>query len=443
MVIKMNWKRKGKTSKDKINKSKEIIKEEKRKIKIEKKKIKEERKKETDQNKKIQFKEAAYTRKEVIITIIFSMLIGALTCLIICYIILAKSNLLQTYKDLEKLIETYNIISNNYYGDLDKEELIDSAINAMIDSVGDSFTTYSDAQTTESFIEDVDGVYEGIGCTVSTSQTGEIIIVSMFDDSPAKKAGLEIGDIIVAVDGENYQEKTSTDVANYIKNSATSKIKITIIRDGQEKEITVTREKIEVPVVESEIYEQDNHKIGYISISIFSSVATSQFESILQKLEDKNIEGLIIDVRDNGGGYLSTVTDIANLFLKKGQIIYQLEKEEETEIVKDTTKEKRTYPIAVLINKESASASEILASAIKESYQGLVVGENSYGKGTVQQTKKLSDGSMIKYTTQKWLTPNGNWINETGVEPTNIVEKNSGEDNQLAETLKLIAEKLK
>ena len=151
-------------------------------------------------------------------------------------------------------------------------------------------------------------------------------------------------------------------------------------------------------------------------------------------------------MRSNSGGYLSSVTDICSLFLKKGDIIYQLEDTSGTVKKKDTTKEKRTYSVAVLINKESASASEILASAIKESYKGLVVGTNSYGKGTVQQTKKLLDGSMIKYTTQKWLTPDGNFINEVGVTPTNIVELSEeyfenpsrSTDNQLQEALNLL-----
>ena len=168
----------------------------------------------------------------------------------------------------------------------------------------------------------------------------------------------------------------------------------------------------------------------------------------MEKLEKDGIEGLVIDVRNDTGGYLSSVTDISSLFLKKGQTIYQLEDDKTKEKVKDETKEYRKYPVAVLINSSSASASEILASAIKESYGGIVVGTNSYGKGTVQKTKTLKDGSMIKYTTQKWLTPEGNWINETGVTPTNVVEFNlesytKGIDNQLEFALNEIINKLK
>ena len=167
----------------------------------------------------------------------------------------------------------------------------------------------------------------------------------------------------------------------------------------------------------------------------------------LKKLEKEKIDSLIIDVRNNTGGYLSSVTDISSLFLKKGKIIYQLEDNKNIEKVKDKTDEYRTYPIAVLINSASASASEILASAIKESYnyKNFIVGTNSYGKGTVQKTKKLSDGSMIKYTIQNWLTPDGNWINEKGVEPTNFIEFNFEDniDNQLNAAIELILENTK
>lgn len=203
-----------------------------------------------------------------------------------------------------------------------------------------------------------------------------------------------------------------------------------------------------MPTVENKVYEKNNKKIGYISISIFSSITTKQFEESLNKLNDEKIDGLVIDVRDNGGGYLSVVTDIASKILSKDKIIYQLEKEGDIIKKKDNTKDSLSYPIAILVNSNSASASEILASAIKESYKGFVVGTNTYGKGTVQQTTTLPDGSMVKYTVQKWLTPDGNWINKKGVEPTDYVELSKEyyenpieeNDNQLNKALDLVSE---
>lgn len=386
-----------------------------------------------------------FNLKEVIIIMLFSLCIGIVICFSFVSI-LAGKNYFKIIHDLDKVIDTYYAVVDNYYGDLDKNSLVEGAVEGIISSVGDSFTSYTDTDATESFNEKIGGSYEGIGCSVANYLDGTIVVVSVFEDSPAKKAGLEVGDIIIKVDGENYEGKTSTDISNYIKDSGKDKVVLNVKRNDEEKEITINLSKVEIPYVNGEILESNDKKIGYISISLFAGTTYKQFEKKLKELEKEDIEGLIIDVRSNSGGYLTSVTDICSLFLKKGSIIYQLEDTTGTVKKKDTTKEKRTYPIAVLINKESASASEILASAIKESYKGLVVGTNSYGKGTVQQTKKLLDGSMIKYTTQKWLTPNGNFINEEGVSPTNVVELSEeyfnnpsrSTDNQLQETLKLL-----
>lgn len=388
-----------------------------------------------------------YTSKEVIIVMIFSIGIGILMCFGGISIITGK-NYLAVTKDLKKVVDTYYAIVDNYYGELDKDKLIDGAVEGMISSVGDTFTSYSDIDSTSSFDETINGSYEGIGCTVATLEDGTISVIDMFEDSPSYKAGLKVGDIILKVDGESYEGKNSNDISNYIKNSGKSKIVLTVKRDSEEKDISINLSKVEIPHVSGKVIEQDSKKIGYIKISLFASNSYKQFKNKLDELEKSNIDDLIIDVRDNSGGYLSSVTDICNLFLDKGKVIYQLEDSKGKVKKKDTTKEKRKYDIVVLINGGSASASEILASAIKESYGGDIVGTNSYGKGTVQQTKKLLDGSMIKYTTQKWLTPDGNSINEVGVTPTKVVELNeeyfnnptTENDNQLQEAIKLILE---
>lgn len=416
-------------------------------------------KKKKDSNKKVKEKKIEivndnknkerelYTSKEVIIVMIFSIGIGILMCFGGISIITGK-NYLAVTKDLKKVVDTYYAIVDNYYGELDRDKLIDGAVEGMISSVGDTFTSYSDTDSTSSFDETINGSYEGIGCTVATLEDGTISVIDMFEDSPSYKAGLKVGDVITKVDGESYEGKSSTDISNYVKNSGKSKIVLTVKRDNEEKDISINLSKVEIPHVSGKVIEQDSKKIGYIKISLFASNSYKQFKNKLDELEKSNIDDLIIDVRDNSGGYLSSVTDICNLFLDKGKVIYQLEDSKGKVKKKDTTKEKRKYDIVVLINGGSASASEILASAIKESYGGDIVGTNSYGKGTVQQTKKLLDGSMIKYTTQKWLTPDGNSINEVGVTPTKVVELNeeyfnnptTENDNQLQEAIKLILE---
>lgn len=414
-------------------------------------------KKKKDSNKKVKEKKIEivndnktkekelYTSKEVIIVMIFSIGIGILMCFGGISIITGK-NYLAVTKDLKKVVDTYYAIVDNYYGELDRDKLIDGAVEGMISSVGDTFTSYSDTDSTSSFDETINGSYEGIGCTVATLEDGTISVIDMFENSPSYKAGLKVGDIILKVDGESYEGKNSNDISNYIKNSGKSKIVLTVKRDNEEKDISINLSKVEIPHVSGKVIEQDSKKIGYIKISLFASNSYKQFKNKLDELEKSNIDDLIIDVRDNSGGYLSSVTDICNLFLDKGKVIYQLEDSKGKVKKKDTTKEKRKYDIVVLINGGSASASEILASAIKESYGGDIVGTNSYGKGTVQQTKKLLDGSMIKYTTQKWLTPDGNSINEVGVTPTKVVELNeeyfnnptTENDNQLQEAINII-----
>lgn len=437
-------------TKENIKKEKAIIKEAKRRIKIEKQKsfyntkLGKLIKKISKKNKVKETESNQISLKEQIFSMIYFEIMGIILCLLFFFALSGGKNYIKLYKDLNKLINVYDTIVSDYYGEIDKEKLVDDAIESMLNGIGDSYTTYTDEETTNNFMENIEGTYEGIGCMVAMNEAGDIFVVNVFEDGPAQKAGLEVNDIILKIDDEDYQDKTSEDMANYVKKNASEKIKVAIKRGEEEKEITITREKVEVPSVTSKVIDSDSKKIGYIDISVFSAVTYKQFKTELESLEKQAVEGLIIDVRGDTGGYLSSVTDISNLLLKKGKIIYQLEDSKKTEKIKDETKEHRTYPIAILIDNGSASASEILASAIKESYGGYVIGINSYGKGTVQKTKQLSDGSMIKYTIQNWLTPDGNWINETGVEPTHYVELTSlEEDNQLTTAIDLIKEKLK
>lgn len=429
------------SKKNSINKSKNIKKE----VVNKKSKSKKSYIKNIKKFFKKSIKREIYTAGDVITVMLFSLGIGFIICFG-CMSLFVGKNYFSVVKDLGKVIDTYYAIVDNYYGDLNKKELIDGAVEGMINSVDDVFTSYTNAENTDSFDVTINGNYEGIGATVSTYTDGSIVIVEIFEGSPSDKAGLKIGDIVTKVDNVSFKDKTSTDMANYIKNSGKDKVTLTVVRDKEEIDVTINLEKVEIPYVNGDIIEKDNKMIGYINISLFSSNSYKQFKKELEKLEEEGIEGLIIDVRNNSGGYLTSVTDICNLFLEKGKVIYQLEGNRGTEKKKDNTNTKRSYDVVVIINGGSASASEILASAIKESYGGYVVGTNSYGKGTVQQTKKLLDGSMIKYTTQKWFTPDGNSINEVGVVPTNYVEfdnelydsSNILSDNQINEAINIL-----
>lgn len=438
---------------NRIQESKRIIKEEKKKIKREKKIL---RKKKLNKFKKTKIGKFIYTLSddrnsysfsELFIITIISLLVGAFSCFSIITIMSGGRNYLKLSKELSKFYDSYDILVENYNGNVDKKELVDAAINGMVSSVGDQYTSYVDTEGTNSFNQLVDGKYNGIGCLIQETEDKKIKVMQVYENTSAYKAGIKVGDIIKKVDDKD-SSIGSTELANYIKSSKNKSYSVTVLRDDKEIKFTLYKNEVEIPVVTSKIFDKGDKKIGYISISIFSSVSAKQFKSNLEKIEKEGVDSLIIDVRDNNGGYLSSVTDITSYLLPRGKIIYQVQKSNsKIKATKDKTIAKREYPIAVLVNENSASASEILAGAIKESYNGYVVGMKTYGKGTVQQVSELSDGSMIKYTIENWLTPNGNWINEKGIDPTDEVElsddyyKNPNEenDNQLQKALSLLS----
>ena len=407
------------------------------------------RKKKRDKKKKIGIfskEKESYSFDEVFSITIFSLLLGVLACFSVLTILNKGKNYFVLSKELAKFVDAYDAIVNNYYKEVDKDKLVESAINGMVSSIGDEYTSYSDKDVTDNFNETVNGKYMGIGALIMKSEN-DLVIYKVFEDSPSYRAGLKDGDIILKLDDKDTKDMSVNDIASIVKNDTNKEVKLLVKRGEENLDITIVKDMVELPVVSGKVINHNDKKIGYISLSIFSSVASEQFNKELVKLEKEGISSLVIDVRGNSGGYLTTVTDIASYFLKKGDIIYKLEVNDKVTVRKDKTKESRDYPVAVLIDKNSASASEILASSIKESYNGYVVGTNSYGKGTVQQTLVLSDGSMIKYTIEKWLTPLGNWINEEGVIPTNYVELSSEylnnpvfeNDNQLNKALELVS----
>ena len=361
---------------------------------------------------------SGFSISEVIIIMIIAIMFGFLLGNIVNFVVFDKSS--SSGDELDELVSTYDNIVNNYYDDVDKEELIDAGIQGMINYLDDPYATYFSGDASDEFNEELAGTYEGIGVEVMLSDN-VFTIGNVFDSSPASKAGVKNGDIITKVNGTDISGKSLSDVVSMINSK--KKAKLTINRNGEELSFELSRDTIEVPVVSSEVYENNGKKIGYIKIDLFSLKVYNQFNKALKSLEKQNIEGLVIDVRDNPGGYLSQVKEILCLFLDKKQVLYQLQTKEETEKIYGTKKSvDRDYPVSVIINDESASASEILASAFKESYGSHIVGINSYGKGTVQSASDLNSGDTIKYTVQKWLTPDGNYINDKGVVPTDRVE---------------------
>lgn len=435
---------------------KEKNKDEIEKVDIENKEIDTEDKKgeEDDQNSSVREiiveKKVGFNYLEVILIMIITLIIGGFLGGFVNQFVTkpTKQESSTVSDEFQEFLNTYEDIKENYYEEIDEGEMLSAGIKGMIDYLGDKYSVYMDEEETEEFNEQVEGKYVGIGTEIMQLEDGSVVVSNPFEGSPAAKAGLQAGDVIIRVNDTDVTGKTSSEVSNLIKKSADSTVNITVRRDDEEKTFTIERETIEIESVDSSVFDVNDRKVGYIYVSIFAANTYQQFEQALEDLEEDGIDSLVIDVRSNSGGYLDCVTEIASLFLGKGKVIYQLDTKGIVEKVYDETKTKRDYPIAVLINSSSASASEILAASLKESYGAEVVGVNSYGKGTVQRAYQLENGATVKYTIQKWLTPDGNWINEVGVEPTLRVEMNvdyyqnpSDEtDNQLQEALKKVAE---
>lgn len=323
---------------------------------------------------------------------------------------------------LNEFLNTYADIVNNYYDDINKEEMLGKAIDAMLDYLGDDYTTYMNSEERQALEDKLKGTYEGIGLSYKNKT-----IVKVYDDTPASKAGLQAGDEIIKINGKSTENLVMIP-AGYINGGKEKEVKLTVLRNGtDELEFTLNIETINTPL-DSEIIE--NTTIGYLSVPIFSRKLSVQVNKELQNLEQGGMDRLIIDLRDNSGGYLEEANNVASIFLPKDSKIYSLEDKNDKQDYYDITDEKKEYPIIVLINEKTASAAEILASALKDSYGAILVGTKSYGKGKVQQTLTMSDGSMAKYTSAKWYRPNGTCIDGIGINPDNVVEYESFYDEE-------------
>ena len=325
-------------------------------------------------------------------------------------------NYLAKDSHLKEFISAYNDLTTNYYDALDKEELISGAIDGMYSKVNDPYTSYMDESDTSNLNDSLSGEYYGIGIKIERTVEGNTRIAEVFDDSPASKSGLKSGDIILKVAGEEVKDKSLDDIVGLIKNDSKD-VNIVVLRNDTELSFNVKADTLLVPAVVVKLLNKDNHNIGYIKLSVFNDTADVQFENELTRLENSNIESLIIDLRNNTGGYLEVAKNIAEMFLEKNKLIYSLESKNDKQDYMDKTNEKRSYKVVVLVNKASASASEILAAALRDSYDAVLIGNKTYGKGKVQEKSSLSNGTTVKYTTAKWLTPSGECIDGIGLTP--------------------------
>lgn len=377
----------------------------------------------------------------VIIIICITSVVSAITAGII---VTNNYNLsysdLSNDKELADFIKAYSNIVNNYYENVDKEKMLDSALNAMLNYLGDNYTTYLTDEQRKALEESLQGTYQGIGVEINKDR----VITKVTKNGPAEAAGLQAGDRFMIVDGTKLNDTDGTAVGVLIRGTEKKSVDIVVDRNGEELTFNVKIGTIEEPAVTYEIKENN---IGYIQISKFSRPLTSQMETALSELETNGMEKLIIDLRNNTGGYLDSAETTASLFLKKGKLIYSLEDKNSKEDYYDQTETSRDYPIVILINNNSASSAEILAAALKDSYGAVLVGQTSYGKGKVQQTYDMEDGSMAKFTSARWLRPTGDCIDQKGIKPdfevsqTTQKDENGEElivDTQLVKALEVI-----
>ena len=347
-------------------------------------------------------KKDTFSTLEVIIIVVLSLILGFVLAMIFMF---AKDKYIDKTSDgVNEIIDTYNSILDEYYDEVNSDDLVEAAVSAMVNSLNDPHSYYMDKETSKEFNESLNGSYEGIGLMI-TRQDQDVEVVKVVKDSPAEKAGFESGDILLEINGTSTDELAVSQIADKIKESKDIKIKYR--RGDKETTVDLKKATIETESVTSEIY--DNN-IGYIRITTFATNTAKQFEKNLNKLEKKDIKSLIIDVRGNPGGHLEQADLILSNFFKKGTVLYQITEKKGSSKVLDKTKESRNYPVAVIINEYSASASEIIASCFQENYKkAKIVGIQSFGKGTIQNEVLLKNGGSYKYTMKKWLSSKGIW----------------------------------
>lgn len=394
----------------------------------------EENKKEPEQKKtkKGVRRKNPFTHSEVIFLVVITAIISIFTTYTIVRVSDTKSELGMSddEKALQEFIDTYQNILDSYYEDVDSQELIDHAIAGMLSGLDDPYSIYFDEDSSSTFDATLEGSYNGVGLEVYNDTDMNIVVSRVFEGSSAEEAGIEAGDIIKEVDGKDLTGKATTEFSDYTKEKEDDEFQVVYLHDGEEKTVTLKRKVIIIQSVTSEVLEENDKKIGYIQVDIFSATTYNQFEKAVQKLENEQVEGMIIDLRDNTGGHLSVVTDMLSLFLDDSHVIYQIEDKDQTTKYYSTGKETKEYPVVILQNGNSASASELFTAAMKEEYGAKVVGTTSYGKGTVQELNTLQDGTQYKFTTKKWLTPKGNWVHEKGITPDVEVELDEGYRNE-------------
>ncbi len=351
-----------------------------------------------------------------------------------------------TDQNVEKMTYFQELLQTYYYEDVTEEELADGVLYGLMETVGDPYTCYYSAEEMEDLTADIEGIFHGIGAYLEMDyDAGYAKISGIIEGTPASQSDIKVGDYVVKVDGVDTYEMTLTDVVAMIRGDAGTQVVLTLNRGGEELEVTVTRQNIETPTVEYELLEND---IAYITVTEFDDITPAQFSEALTQMETDNAKGLILDLRGNPGGSLAAVVEMCEMILPEGMIVYTEDKYGQRSEYRCKGENELDIPMVVLIDGGSASASEIMAGAIKDYGTGTLVGTTTYGKGVVQKIFTYEDGSAAKITVSKYYTPNGYNIHGVGIEPDVEVEFDADlyldeeRDNQLEKAIEVMNEKL-
>ena len=343
-------------------------------------------------------------------------------------------NMLKVYKKYSKLEQIYSYIDANYYTDVDEDKLMEGAYSGLVKALDDPYSSYMSKDKYKEWNSDISGEFGGIGVTFTEDDKGDFLIVSVIDDTPAYKAGIRAGDIIEAVDGKTYDDMN--DIVAVIRGREGTSLKLKYKRDNKEKTVTIVRDTIQIESVKSEI-RKDN--IGYIRISSFIETTAEDFKKALSEMESAKVKGMVIDIRNNGGGLVNEGLEVADELLGKCTLVcYVDNKGNKTYSYSD--KDKTDIPYVLLVDGATASTSEILTAAVKDNNGGKIVGTKTFGKGIIQNTSQFKDGSALKLTVMQYLSPDGSEIHKKGVKPDYVVKlkKNDDTDYQLNKALELL-----
>lgn len=348
-------------------------------------------------------------------------------------------------EDFRAFWQVYNLIQDNYVdpeGDeLDQTKLVDGAIRGMMDSLGDQFSGYMDAEMFPMINQELEGEIQGIGVTIQTVEdTGAIQVVSVMSDSPAQAAGIQTGDIFARVDGEDATVMNQMELAQHVRGPEGSTVQITMLRDDELIDFEVERARIVIPMIESQVIDDT---IGYVRLNQFGPTARPDIDAAIEEMDTDSLEGMIFDLRGNPGGLLSSAIDVGSAFVDEGPILIEdFGGGREQIFDANGSYLNLDIPLVVLVDESSASASELVAGALQDNEQATIIGETTFGKGTVQTWQPLVNGGGVRLTVARWLTPDRHWIHEFGITPDYIVEWNpttSEEANDPAQDVQLHA----